>query len=225
MVHGRTRLVGLLPLALERHQHANGVAARICVGLHAGHASRARSDSDRSGRRDVRIRQFRPRLCARCGDRKGALGIRPADRRPVGPICLLRRREPRHRRLEGPRLRGRLGRIPARHRCRHRPTAVEGRYAAGAGPAHAVHHHRRAPGGGKSRRHRRRRRGFSRRARLRRRVRSRHRPHAMALLHGASRSRAGRSGSAAPDAGGQDLGPASPLGHRCRRRRVGRDCL
>ncbi len=157
--------------------------------------------------------------------RRGAVEIRPAHRRSVGALCLLRRRQSRTRGLRRAALRGRARRLAARARRAHRPAGVEGRHADRPVGAQAVHAHRRAAAGRRSHRRRQWRRRFRRCARLRIRVRPQERRPALALLHGAAQSRRRPAGSAASRGGREDLGSAASVGRRQRRHRVGRDGL
>ncbi len=214
---GRTgaRRRGHLFLAAHGHQRRQCRAARLCVGLPPRHQSRPGVDAARDRRRHVRDQQFRPRVCARCGERQGALDLRPAASTVSG----------RATRAATPSIAGSSAfegtlYVGALDGWLH---AIDARTGSGSGrstrwsdasPNKALHGHRRAAPRRRSRRHRQRRWGFRGRPRLCHRLRSRERSAALALLHRAAQSRGRSAGSAAPRGGREDLGSRASLGER-----------
>ena len=121
---------------------------------------------------------------ARRGDGPRAVEVRPRGAARLGPLPVLRRRQPRRRGLEGRGLRRHDRRPPRRARREDRHQALGSQHHR---PQQALHHHRRAArreGQGADRQRRRR----TRRARLRLGLRRRDRQARLALLHRARQS-------------------------------------
>ena len=134
-------------------------------GLDLRDEDQSRRVGDAPCRRRCHVRHLRvePRICPRCGDGPGAMGLRPEGRSSGWPQSLLRRRQSRRRRLRGQGVCRRHRRPPGGPRREERFCRLgdgDGRSVA------AVHHHRRPARRQRPRLHRQRRRGI-RRPRLR----------------------------------------------------------
>ena len=148
----------------EDHDGQRGPARSRVVARHR-EPNRARrgGHADRGRRRDVHDGRLEPRARPRRQDRQAPVGVRSANLRSVRRQGMLRRGQPRRRRLGGQGLRRRL-RWPAdRARCED---GQEGVGDAHRRPVAGLHHQRRAPSREGQGDHRQRRRRL-RRARVR----------------------------------------------------------
>ena len=101
LAHARPHLLrAALQPARRQINESNVAELGPRVVLRPRHDSRRRGDAARRRRRAVHDERVEHRLRARREDRPRALGLRPEGAEALGPIRVLRRREPRRRGLE-----------------------------------------------------------------------------------------------------------------------------